>query len=63
MQCLEARLDVDPSGEIMVLDRFCPVSILPALSVIEFFVHNLPQRIQLLLFFEMCTYILIHSNS
>ncbi|KAL0331694.1 UNVERIFIED_CONTAM: hypothetical protein Sangu_1714900 [Sesamum angustifolium] len=24
MQCLEARLDVDPSGEIMILDRFCP---------------------------------------
>ncbi|PIN01906.1 putative metal-binding protein [Handroanthus impetiginosus] len=24
MQCLEARLEVDPSGEIMVLNRFCP---------------------------------------
>ncbi|KAL0436963.1 UNVERIFIED_CONTAM: hypothetical protein Sradi_0404200 [Sesamum radiatum] len=24
MKCLEARLDVDPSGEIMILDRFCP---------------------------------------
>lgn len=37
MQCLEARLDVDPSGEILVLDRFCPVSkLLPALSVMEF---------------------------
>lgn len=63
MQCLEARLDVDPSGEIMVLDRFCPVSNLPALSDIEFFVHHLLQRIQELLFFEMCAYILIHSDS
>ena len=26
MECLLARKDVDPSGEIMVLDRFCPVS-------------------------------------
>lgn len=26
MKCLEARLDVDPSGEVMVLNRFCPVS-------------------------------------
>ncbi|GER43666.1 protein MYG1, partial [Striga asiatica] len=24
IECLEARLDVDPSGEIMVLNRFCP---------------------------------------
>lgn len=26
MECLSARWDVDPSGEIMVLNRFCPVS-------------------------------------
>lgn len=26
MECLAARQTVDPSGEIMVLDRFCPVS-------------------------------------
>ncbi|CAN1779257.1 MYG1 exonuclease [Linum perenne] len=26
MECLAARFDVDPSGEIMVLNRFCPVS-------------------------------------
>ncbi|KAL0460612.1 UNVERIFIED_CONTAM: hypothetical protein Slati_0688400 [Sesamum latifolium] len=24
LKCLEARVDVDPSGEIMILDRFCP---------------------------------------
>lgn len=24
MNCLEGRLDVDPSGEMMVLDKFCP---------------------------------------
>ncbi|KAI3693715.1 hypothetical protein L1987_76666 [Smallanthus sonchifolius] len=24
MECLAARTDIDPSGEIMVLDRFCP---------------------------------------
>ncbi|KVH95283.1 Metal-dependent protein hydrolase [Cynara cardunculus var. scolymus] len=24
MECLAARSDIDPSGEIMVLDRFCP---------------------------------------
>ncbi|GFQ03155.1 upf0160 protein [Phtheirospermum japonicum] len=27
IRCLEARLDVDPSGEIMVLNRFCPYSV------------------------------------
>lgn len=26
MECLQGRYDVDPSGEIMVLNRFCPVS-------------------------------------
>lgn len=26
LNCLEARLDLDPSGELMVLDKFCPVS-------------------------------------
>lgn len=26
MECLLARWSVDPSGEIMVLTRFCPVS-------------------------------------
>lgn len=26
LECLAARQDIDPSGEIMVLDRFCPVS-------------------------------------
>ncbi|RVW91627.1 UPF0160 protein [Vitis vinifera] len=24
MECLAARMDIDPSGEIMVLNRFCP---------------------------------------
>ncbi|KAL8552886.1 hypothetical protein ACS0TY_001534 [Phlomoides rotata] len=24
LNCLEARLDLDPSGELMVLDKFCP---------------------------------------
>lgn len=28
VECLSARKDIDPSGEIMVLKRFCPVSML-----------------------------------
>lgn len=26
IECLASRFDVDPSGEIMVLKTFCPVS-------------------------------------
>ncbi|KAK1258382.1 hypothetical protein QJS04_geneDACA007008 [Acorus gramineus] len=41
MECLTAREKIDPSGEIMVLDRFCPVMLIFVL-----YQHDIHRRFQ-----------------
>lgn len=36
MECIAERYDYDPSGEIMVLKRFCPVSTCDCLPVAQY---------------------------
>lgn len=65
MECLSARWDIDPSGEIMVLNRFCPVSMrmitfilahglsfYPALKLVNALVYILIQY-----FFQLMEYL------
>ena len=35
MECLSARWDIDPSGEIIVLTTFCPVSMVILIPIFD----------------------------
>jgi hypothetical protein len=52
MECLLSRGNVDPSGEIMVLDRFCPVRSWYLLRLLAIFV--LSTRYPQLVFCTVC---------